>query len=290
MRRKRRKRSIEYTPQKKKRKTKMTKDHEKDVKTKSLQAGATVTTRAKASAMASLPSSENANSSVQTADAMTTVDASEPASLSSPEDCNTSGIAANAAIAIGVSESDLVSSSENMTLSPHAANLQTGAEVMTEAEASKTALVPASEKKKSDPQTENLPADEAELEVETPETEDSLSNKVVSVLQAALIGIGAFLMFLTILVMIDNALDLLEHTYCYNTGFTGWLNRFSTLGSPMCASIQDIKVSIRSVYTRSWMCGASGAGIWLVQNCGRKFWRSATPTNEPPLGVTIRHG
>ena len=217
MRRKRRKRSVGYTPQKKKQKTKMTKVPTKDANEKVSQMGPTVTTGADASATVSLPSSENANLSVQTSD-------------SAPE------MTADAAIAIDVSKADTVSSSENMNLSSHAANLQTGAEVMTEAEAATTALVlvSSSEQKRAHPQTENLPEAEAELEVETSDTEDySMFKQLATVLYSALIGIGAFLAFLTILVVLDNILDLLEHMYCYNTGVTRWFSRFSTMGSPV---------------------------------------------------------
>merc|ERR1719198_2370417 len=104
MRTKRRKRSVGYTPQKKKQKTKMTKVPTKDVNEKFLQIGPAVTTGADASATVSLPSSENANLSVQTADSMTTVDASETVPLSSDKDCNASEMTADAAIAIDVSK------------------------------------------------------------------------------------------------------------------------------------------------------------------------------------------
>ena len=231
MRTKRRKRSVGYTPQKKKQKTKMTKVPTKDVNEKFLQIGPAVTTGADASATVSLPSSENANLSVQTADSMTTVDASETVPLSSDKDCNASEMTADAAIAIDVSKADTVSSSENMNLSSHAANLQTGAEVMTEAEAAKTAVVFASssEQKNASPETENLPEAEAEVEVETSDTEDYYS----AVLHSALFLIGLFVAVVTILVMFDNVLDLMELKYCYDTGIKGWCSRFSTMGSPV---------------------------------------------------------
>lgn len=250
MRRKRRKTSVEYAPQKKKQKIKKAKVPAND---RALQLGATVTTRADASATASLPSSKNANLSVQEADAMTTVDTSETASLSSSEDCNAPETTAATAIAIDVSKADRVSSSKETN---------------------------------SDPQGENLAGAEAELEVETSEAKDSVFPKVPSVLYSAGVGIGTFFAFLAILCVSDNILDLIEEFHCFGYGHTRWLGRFTTMGSPMCRSMHDIQGYLRTMYAHAWMCGLSGSGIWLAQHFGRKFLQGGTPRSVPQLAAT----
>ena len=83
---------------------------------------------------------------------------------------------------------------------------------------------------------------------------------------AALFGVATFLSVMVVLVFSDLFLDWIERLYCYRTGLTGLIHRFTTMGSPMCTGILETKRYLRIAYEYAWTSGVSGATMFMLRS------------------------
>lgn len=83
---------------------------------------------------------------------------------------------------------------------------------------------------------------------------------------AALFGVATFLSVMVVLVFSDLFLDWIERLYCYRTGLTGLIHRFTTMGSPMCTGILETKRYLRIAYEYAWTSGVSGAAMFMLRS------------------------